>query len=130
MNRDFIRACERGDVHAVTKYISEGIDVNKYYGHGPLHAAAHFGRYKIVRMLLAVGADVNARTAINSTPIAHLLNTPCTNHRAVERTYNILIEAGADPYIADIHGRTAYDKADPAVLEMLNVNTIKPILTV
>lgn len=88
----------------------------------PLHSAvaddAGTDVTELVRMLLDVGADPNARSATDGTPLhtaAFTGNVPVTE---------ILLEAGADPSAADAKGETpldyARDRGQPEVAAILH----------
>ena len=71
-----IVAAEDGNIEAVKQNLAEGIDVDTrlpstfgHIGETPLHGAATFGHKEIVELLIAKGADVNARDNVGKTPI-------------------------------------------------------------
>ena len=65
-----------------------------------VHHAAESGRIENMKMLLAAGADVNSRTETGSTPLSLAVA-----HRNMTMALNLL-EAGADPTIANNRGTT------------------------
>jgi hypothetical protein len=68
----------------------------------PLAVAANFGQLEALRMLLAAGADPNARNGNESTPVlgaAFFGRADCLE---------ALLDAGADPSLADENGTTSY----------------------
>jgi ankyrin repeat protein len=75
----------------------------------PLHSAAAGRAVEICRMLLAAGADVNARQADGFVPL----------HAAAQNgdpeIMELFLSAGADPAVATDDGRTAADLADAAM---------------
>lgn len=75
----------------------------------PLHSAAAGRAVEICRMLLAAGADVNARQADGFVPL----------HAAAQNgdpeMVELFLSAGADPAVATDDGRTAADLADAAM---------------
>ena len=59
-----------GNIEAVKQHLAAGTDVNeRWAGTTPLHHAAQFGRKKIIELLIAQGADVNAKDNFGSTPL-------------------------------------------------------------
>jgi ankyrin repeat protein len=72
-----------------------------------LSLAAIRGDAMIVRMLLAKGADVNAKDATGSTPLFWALRSDYDSHEVVD----VLLKAGADPNAKDLAGESALDLA-------------------
>ena len=103
-------AVERNDVAAVEELLSRGADVNTLDPRYPqlarpaLMTAASLGYSEIVRLLLANGADVNARDAGGGTALIWACNDghiDCTR---------LLLAAGADPGLRNNGGYTAYGR--------------------
>jgi ankyrin repeat protein len=94
----FFEACAKGDLDALRNFLA--VDPSLVRAHHPdmpypdatgLHAVAVRGHVDAVRLLLAHGADVNAReTADNATPLHW-----AAGQNKVEAA-RVLIEAGAD----------------------------------
>jgi cytohesin len=120
-------AIESGDAVLVRQYLASGADINirKDYGKGtplelkaatPLHLAATTGNKEIVEMLLASGANVNAKAEDDITPlhIAQLIDN--------KEIVNLLIANGADINARDKYGLTPMDIAniDESVDESLD----------
>ena len=69
------RAADAGDLAKVKAFIQEGIDVNtKEYGCTPLHCVARYGHKEVAELLIAKGADVNAKDTRGRTPIDLAIN--------------------------------------------------------
>ena len=93
--RSIHRAAQNGNIEDVKQHIAAGTDVNaKARGYTPLHNAAEFQRLgagkKIVELLIAKGADVNATDGDGDTPL-HLAG----NSTATKEIAELLISKGA-----------------------------------
>ncbi len=93
------RAVEDGNIEAVKQHLAAGTDVNEHDSiQSPLHYAAQSYFKEIAELLIANGADVNAKDRIGSPPL----------HWAVRKgqkdIVELLIEAGADMYVRKKHG--------------------------
>jgi ankyrin repeat protein len=66
-----LRAAHRGNVERVQQLLQMGVSARTAdeYGVTPLHEAARIGRPAVVTVLLAAGADPNARTRSGETPM-------------------------------------------------------------
>lgn len=71
--------------------------------------AAAQGNLDAVKVLLSAGADANGRNAQGDTPL-HGLAAKCWGPRC-EAMVAALIEAGADPKVTNLAGRTPYEVA-------------------
>jgi cytohesin len=68
---DIWTAAEEGNVEAVKGYLAIGVNVDERdesYGGTPLHFAAYSGN-EVVELLIANGADVNAKNQADATPL-------------------------------------------------------------
>ena len=68
---DIWTAAEEGNVEAVKEYLAIGVNVDERdesYGGTPLHFAAYSGS-EVVELLIANGADVNAKNQADATPL-------------------------------------------------------------
>ena len=110
LTNPFHDACERGDAAHVESVLRGGaVDVNAgdpQRAHTtPLHLAARRGFVGVVRLLLAHGAEVDARGAWDLTP---LMYTSVFDQPAVA---SVLLRHGADAALVDKKGKTAMDHA-------------------
>ncbi len=82
-----------------------------------LHKAVDNANLELVRLLLAHGANINARNHLGKTPLSEAITF---GHNAIA---NALIEAGADVNLADIYGLTPLHRAlidgNKVMVEML-----------
>ena len=65
-------AAEKGNIEAVKQHLAEGVDVNakdELIGRTPLHLSAMGGQNVIAELLIAKGADVNAKNDFGYTPL-------------------------------------------------------------
>jgi len=116
-----MNAAGNGDLPSVEKLLRNDANVNAtdIDGYTALHYAAHCGDIRVVRALLVAGADINARTKGNVTPLMNSVNMACGKP---EITLS-LIQSGADVNVADSNGETALwiatTESSPEVMEAL-----------
>jgi ankyrin repeat protein len=70
--RNIWQAAADGKINAVKYHLAAGVDVNAKLdplGTTPLHHAAGWGHKDIVELLIAEGADVNAKDDDGGTPL-------------------------------------------------------------
>ena len=94
LDEPLIDAVRRGDAAAVLLLIEQGADVNAAEGDGmtALHWAAERGHERVVEVLIATGATVDAETRVGRYTPLHLAGRG--GHGRVVRR---LLEAGSDP---------------------------------
>jgi ankyrin repeat protein len=121
-------AAARGDLDKCRELISRGYSVNDFdeLGHTPLHYAVKDEQIEAAKLLLAAGANVNARdeSKIGNTPLGEIAGN-CSLEMA-----KLLVEAGADPSIAGWMQICALDLAaerkrgdGPAIYKLLRAAT-------
>jgi len=103
-------AAQRGDLGEVKRLSAQIDNISEFdeLGYTPLHYAAMEDRIEVVRLLIARGADVNARhePTAGDTPLAAVAGR-CSLEMA-----RLLVEAGADPTIRGGMGLNALDRAE------------------
>ena len=86
-------AAKNNDLAGVQAELDKGVDVNVvdlgFFNLAPLHYAAGYGYKELAELLIAEGADVDAKTTTGGTP---LFNAAGSHKEIVE----LLIAAGAD----------------------------------
>jgi ankyrin repeat protein len=123
-------AASEGVPEIVAALLKRGMDANVRDRHNylmPLHFAAQNLRVDAVRLLLAAGAKVDARSKDGETPLMFSLRIPLRhlNAQASQRQeiIGMLLGAGADAGAKDNFGRTALSMAegigDEILVEML-----------
>jgi hypothetical protein len=106
-------AVEKGDIATIRWCLKEGGKVNEcdprpLQGNGMslLHLAAREGHVEIARLLIASGADVNARCRRGWTPLMHACVQGKMRSQA-EEVVRSLLAAGADPNARNDEGEDA-----------------------
>ena len=101
-------AVEKGNVEAVKRYLNAGGDLEAKGGGGkrtPLHGAAIEGHKEIAELLIAEGADVNAKDDDGWTPLFVAVGD------GYKKIIELLIANGADVNAKDDVGDTPLDMA-------------------
>lgn len=96
-------AIRQGRAASVEALLAGGADPNRVDPRGdtPVHAAAFSGKPELLRLVLDHGGDANARNPnTGATPLMQALLSPDRDQ------YRVLLEAGADPDVADRNGDT------------------------
>jgi len=103
INKQLIKASEKGDIKKVTLLLENGADVNTKDNDGwtPLMHAAEKGHKEVVELLIEKGADVNIQDEDGWTA---LMFASQNGHKEV---VELLIEKGADVNAKDYFGLTA-----------------------
>ena len=123
------RAAMRGSTDVVSLLIERGMNVNADTGSGnttPLHGAVLGQSLETARLLLDAGADVDAKSEHDSTPL--MIALPNSRRDVLLREdarqrnpdwtdpclamIELLLEAGADVGAVDAYGRTALGQAE------------------
>lgn len=106
------KACDRGDVEGVRRYLDKGVDPNNrpnYLG-TPLQRAAHAGQDDVVRLLISRGAKVNDNRTL-LPPLAEAVRSGNAS------TARILLAAGAR--ITNDVRRYAMQSGDPEIRTLI-----------
>ena len=110
---DIWTAAGTGNIGAVKKHLDAGVDVNasNFAGWTPLHRAAIKGHTQIIQLLIANGADVNAKhDAFGTTPLHYAAEE---GHKKIAE---LLITKGANVNLLDRFKKTPLDYAtDPDI---------------
>ena len=101
-------AARKGNIQAVKQHLVAGTDVKSRdkYGGTPLHFSATFGRKKICELLIANGADVNAKDG--ESMMTPLLGAAAKGHKEI---IELLIAKGADINAKNAFNKTPLDAA-------------------
>jgi len=93
--QDLIAALRSGDITAARELLTQPIDVNASYGDGSraLHWATYQNEAALVDQLIIAGADANAATDLDVTP----LKLACDNVNV--EIISTLLVAGANPNV-------------------------------
>ena len=96
-----------GNIEAVKQHIAAGTDVDaKTRGETPLLWAARFGQSQVAELLIAEGADVNAKNVVGQTPLHW---AAMAGHKEI---IELLIAAGAEVNAKTKRGDTPLDLAE------------------
>ena len=109
-------AAWEGNIKAVEQHLAAGTDVNAeddLYGDTPLLWAAGFGHKEVAALLIAIGADVNAKAEEGWTP---LHDAARGGHKEIAE---LLIAKGADLNAKDNDGETPLDWAKGETADLL-----------
>ena len=103
-----ISACNHRNLLFLADLVNRGVDVDvkTIRGLSPLHYCAADGQDVHCNILLNKGLDVNARTRDGMTPLHY---ASMYGHPTVCR---LLTQSDANPWLADLNGRTAFDLVD------------------
>jgi hypothetical protein len=111
-------AIQRNDASACLAAIEAGADVDAREARSPVFDYATplleaAGSPELVRLLLARGADPNARSGSNWTALMRACNAGCLE------SARQLLDAGADPSVLNNEGYSAYGRTPGNNLELL-----------
>jgi ankyrin repeat protein len=113
-----LRSAQRGDVEGVRAALNESngsITVNSASatsGNTALHEASQREHIELVRELLALGADANARNSQGATPLHKAVSRPSERKEPhLSETVAALVRGGGDVGAVDRHGDSPLTKA-------------------
>ena len=113
-----------GNLAGVQAELDKGVDVNVvdlgFFNLAPLHYAAGYGYKEIVELLIAEGADVDAKTTTGGTPLFNAVGS----HKEITE---LLLAAGADVNAQVVPGPHGFTVGDTA-LDFTNLSEIIDIL--
>jgi ankyrin repeat protein len=127
-DRPLLWAARAGRANSIVVLTAAGSPANSPgdpYGQSPLHLAARSGYPEAVALLIHAGADVDALDQSNTTALAEAVITQDL------RMVYVLLEAGADPDIADDILRDtplhlAAERGDAAIVRLLLAHGATP----
>lgn len=121
------RACKKGDLEEVNRFIERGADPNEcdFGGFTCLHEAALAGHTDIVHVLIQNGADVN-KQASEAGDMETPLMDACENKHY--ETVQLLLQHGADPNICNLDGHSAFTKLQRLLSEDDSYDSILELL--
>jgi ankyrin repeat protein len=107
--KSFFDVCKSGNIDEVTKYLKQGVDVNKVYddGNTALHIACMIGKEEVIEILLSHKANPNVINDVGLAPIHFAYGSG-------SRFFDKLLDHGANPFISDD------TKLDPFHLALLS----------
>jgi ankyrin repeat protein len=115
-------AVAAGDIAGARALLSKGVDVNArdprsplYDGATALATAAERGLVDMLRLLLELGAEVNARSVSGWTALMRACNSGQTD------AARCLLDAGADPDMRNDEGYTAYGRIPGTCLDLMRL---------
>lgn len=93
--KEFYKACEKGDLEKVKTLIKQGVNINRQnfrsYNSTALMEACLYNQKEVVKELLKNGADVKIQSALGGA-----LSYSC-GHNSDKEIVEILLKAGANP---------------------------------
>jgi len=101
---------EDNQVNQICRWVENGGDVNwrdLTYGWTVLHLAAQCGNEKMIRYLLAHGANIEARDKRDGTPLMLACNVEFSAVKLSSSIVGLLLDSGANPNATDRDGNTA-----------------------
>lgn len=102
-------ASREGHAHVVTLLVAAGADAKhrrRIDGSTALHEAVHGRCRQVFKVLVGAGANVDIGNRYQATPLG------LASWLGYVDSVAALLEEGADPFIADKHGRTPIDRVD------------------
>lgn len=111
-------SCEPAEKDIVIELLKAGADVNKVdrEGQTAISIASMFKNIDVVHILINAGADINFQCRKSMrTPLIF-----ASGYVQFPKVVRILLKAGADIYIKDKWGRSAYNHAGPVIKRVLN----------
>jgi len=137
------QATEHNSLDVMRCLIDNGADVRKFITYGrlgyqgysmttALHIAAFCGYVPAAKLLINAGAlvdqiDSYGQTALHDALSVGVSRESYPHHGTPEMIYFLLITADANQDIQDNFGKTAFDEADPKIIEKYT-SYIKPLL--
>ena len=99
-----------GNLSTIQQLLDQGADVNgtNYKGQTALHCAAKAGFVQVVELLLKRGAVVDATDSVGNTPLMAAISSSIKKTARLIEVGELLIQAGADIYLENNRGISAY----------------------
>ncbi len=119
-------AAQKGDTVAVRQLLLEGyyVDARNYQGMTPLHIAAEYGHAELAALLIAEGADIEAKSNLDHEPFHGATPLMLAEQSKYAAVVELLVSAGAEAGTSN--GEISLGESANLAIEPVNSDLVEP----